>query len=93
MSSEHVSDFVWAVRLARISKGFLDREWSYETFSRGATYGLEKEENIVTGVVDNLTQDGLKDVELIATSEEVFVLARGGDDTKAVGLHDEPCID
>ncbi|KAK3682965.1 hypothetical protein B0T22DRAFT_502111 [Podospora appendiculata] len=40
VASEQASDFVWAIRVAKISKGFLDREWSHETFSQGATYGL-----------------------------------------------------
>ncbi|KAH7311133.1 hypothetical protein BKA65DRAFT_363106, partial [Rhexocercosporidium sp. MPI-PUGE-AT-0058] len=34
------TDFVWAIRLAKISNGWLDREWDWETFSKGATFTI-----------------------------------------------------
>lgn len=70
VSSEQVSDFVWAVRLAKISKGFLDREWSYSTFSKGATYGLEDGK----GVTESLSKEGIRGAELITADDELFVL-------------------
>ncbi|KAK3385681.1 hypothetical protein B0H63DRAFT_186496 [Podospora didyma] len=42
MSQDAMSDFVWAVRLAKISKGVFDRTWSHSThYSEGAAFGLE----------------------------------------------------
>lgn len=38
------SDFVWALRLTKISKGSFGKDWEMETFSKGATYSLGKEE-------------------------------------------------
>ncbi|VUC25254.1 unnamed protein product [Clonostachys rosea] len=39
VSTEKASDFVWAIRLAKISKeGVFDRRWSCSTLSKGATF-------------------------------------------------------
>ncbi|KAF9879129.1 hypothetical protein CkaCkLH20_03362 [Colletotrichum karsti] len=49
-----ITDFVWAVRLAKISKGFIDRKWSFETFSSGATFGLNDKADIGQEVAEAL---------------------------------------
>ncbi|KAK1714997.1 uncharacterized protein BDZ83DRAFT_680772 [Colletotrichum acutatum] len=41
MASSRCSDFVCALRFTRIHKGLLDKTWHYETYLKGATYGLD----------------------------------------------------
>lgn len=35
------SDFVWAVKLTKIWKGAMDKEWEFRTESKGATFSLD----------------------------------------------------
>ncbi|WYZ41191.1 hypothetical protein EsH8_V_000086 [Colletotrichum jinshuiense] len=76
ISAQSVSDFVWSVRLAKISrKGIFDRRWHFETFSDGATYGTESEDAPDT-IMKCLLQEGIeKDNIVMADGDnEVFVL-------------------
>lgn len=41
-SVENQSDFIWAVRLTKISKGVLDSTWMPETYTKGTTFGAEE---------------------------------------------------
>jgi hypothetical protein len=70
------TDFVWALRLAKISKGFIDREWSHETFSKSATFGLDDEVEPGKQIVEALEAEGLKGLENvnIKPDDDVFVL-------------------
>ena len=70
------TDFVWAVRLAKISKGLIDRHWSHETFSIGATFGLDNEAEKGQLIVDALQGEGLEGVEKInlKVDNEVFII-------------------
>lgn len=80
------TDFVWAVRLAKISKGLFDRKWWPETVSDGATFGLDIEADEGQQVVDALQAEGLRvadvtNVKKMKAKDEVFVI--GADDTGA----------
>lgn len=77
MSAERADDFVWAVRLAKISQGLIDRSWSFHTLSSGATFGLSVAPKIRTDIEDLLALDGLSGHEIVPDNkgEEFFVLA------------------
>lgn len=59
-TTQKTTDFVWAVRLAKISKGILDRQWSHNTFSSGATFGLEEKANEGKQIADALREEGFE---------------------------------
>lgn len=72
MSREGMSDFVWAVRLTKISKGIFDSRWSVETFSEGATFGTEQ---TLHSVEKLLSDEGVEVPQKISTSGGgVFIL-------------------
>ncbi|KAH9243275.1 hypothetical protein K456DRAFT_1880681 [Colletotrichum gloeosporioides 23] len=58
-SAHQTTDFVWAVRLAKISKGLIDRKWTHKTLSRGATFGLDDVDSGGTAA-EALRQEGLR---------------------------------
>ena len=76
LTAQETTDFVWAVRLTKVSKGFIDRDWSYETFSKGATFGLDDESDQGQQIVRALQAEGLEGLEKvnIKPSDDVFVL-------------------
>ncbi|SCV58183.1 uncharacterized protein FFB14_15491 [Fusarium fujikuroi] len=47
-SGEHPGDFVWAIRLAKIHKGLLAKDWSVDPYTKRATFaaGDENELNV-----------------------------------------------
>jgi len=49
----HTNDFVWAVRLAKIHKGVLHRDWSVYTYTKRATFGAGQDEVDVAEVLSN----------------------------------------
>ncbi|KAK8104730.1 uncharacterized protein PG998_011763 [Apiospora kogelbergensis] len=63
-SASQWTDFVWAIRLAKVSQGLLDRSWSHATVFKGATLGLEETPNDAegraAGVVEELAREGLE---------------------------------
>ncbi|KAK7930999.1 hypothetical protein PG985_001711 [Apiospora marii] len=60
-SASQWTDFVWAIRLAKVSQGILDRAWSHATVFKGATLGLEETpEGGAAGVVGELAREGLE---------------------------------
>jgi hypothetical protein len=67
---------VWAIRLAKISKGLLNREWSHETFSEGATFGLGEGVKQGEQILKALGSEGLRGFERVnvATDDVVFVV-------------------
>ncbi len=75
-TAQKTTDFVWAVRLAKISKGLIDRQWSHETFSSGATFGLDDQAEKGQRIVDVLRGEGLEEVERfnIKVDADIFVL-------------------
>jgi hypothetical protein len=75
-TAQKITDFVWAVRLAKISKGLIDRQWSHETFSGGATFGLDSELGKSQQIIDALQGEGLEGFEEVnlKLDNEVFVI-------------------
>ena len=75
-TAQKTTDFVWAVRLAKISKGLIDRQWSHETFSSGATFGLDNEAEKSQQIVDALRDEGLEGVESlnVKVDDDIFVI-------------------
>lgn len=61
-----MSDFIWAIRVAKISKGVFDSKWSVKTFSKGATFGTEQTLHSVENV---LSEEGIKAAEKIVASD------------------------
>jgi hypothetical protein len=76
-TAQKTTDFVWALRLTKISKGVIDRKWSPEPFSKGATFGLD---GIDAGpgkhIIKALEGEGLLGLEKIEAKpgDDVFVL-------------------
>jgi hypothetical protein len=68
---------VWAIRLAKISKGLLDRRWSYETFSTGSIFGVDTGEDEGQKIADALKCEGLQ-IEKVDISSEVDVFVVPG---------------
>jgi hypothetical protein len=70
------TDFVWALRLAKISKGLIDRQWSHETYSSGATFGLDDEADTSQQIVDALQGEGLEGIEKVnvQVADDIFVI-------------------
>lgn len=60
------SDFVWAIRVAKISKGVLDGEWSHATFAKGALFGLDDDED--KGEISSSRRSQGKDSKTLARS-------------------------
>ncbi|KAF5963527.1 hypothetical protein FCOIX_13805 [Fusarium coicis] len=64
IAAKHTHDFVWAVRLSKITKGLFDKKWSKKTYSRGATFGMKQSE---TDIESTLADEG-------ATISEVLTI-------------------
>jgi hypothetical protein len=62
-ASSGASDFVFAVRLAKINKGLLQTDWSVETFTRKAVFGADEEKVDVAAVVKTEGLDVLQVIE------------------------------
>ncbi|KAH6886997.1 hypothetical protein B0T10DRAFT_539197 [Thelonectria olida] len=67
------SDFVWAIRLAKISKGVLDRQWSHATLSKGASFGVNEEEDQGDSLVKALENEGLEGIEKVTVGKDTDV--------------------
>lgn len=65
------SDFIWSVQITKISKHFFSSDWNYETYVRGATYGLEDEKEDVEGF---LSTQGVVPSQIIKSGDSIFVL-------------------
>jgi hypothetical protein len=74
LSAKKMSDFIWAIRLAKISKGLINRQWLHEPLSKGATFSLDEQQlDIGSAAADEFSgeTDG---VQLYTTGNgEVFV--------------------
>lgn len=76
------SDFVWAIRVAKLSKGVLDREWSHATFAKGASFSIHDDEDQGDQLVEALAKEGLKDVGKVSIGKDadhVFLFQSGLD--------------
>lgn len=80
-NAHKTSDFVWAVRLAKISKGLIDRKWSLESVSSGATFGLDDGSDRSQLIIDSVKAEGFESIEIekeVVDSEaddEVFMIS------------------
>lgn len=81
-TAQKTTDFVWAIRLVKISKGLIDRRWSHETFSSGATFGLNEGQESGQRIIDALEIEGFKEVEMVdfTEAEDVFVITSDSSD-------------
>ncbi|RYP44077.1 hypothetical protein DL768_009422 [Monosporascus sp. mg162] len=66
-SAEYSTDFVWAVRLSKITKGVFDSRWSQTTFSKGATFNMNTKKESVETV---LSTEGLANADKITVEDE-----------------------
>jgi hypothetical protein len=69
----HTNDFVWAVRLAKIHKGILHRDWSVSTYTTRATFGAGEDDVDVAAV---LSDEGFADFTVVedVTLNQAFVI-------------------
>ncbi|KAF4435105.1 hypothetical protein FACUT_7406 [Fusarium acutatum] len=64
VSAEHPGDFIWAIRLAKIHKGLLMKDWSVDPHTKRATFAAgDESELIVEGVLRNEGLEGFTVVE------------------------------
>ncbi|CZR39128.1 uncharacterized protein FPRO_05680 [Fusarium proliferatum ET1] len=74
VSGEHPGDFIWAIRLAKIHKGLLAKDWSVGPYTKRATFaaGDESELNIASVLHD----EGLEGFTIVEDDklDEVLVL-------------------
>lgn len=75
MSATYTHDFVWAVRLSKITKGFFDKVWTQKTFSKGATFNVDEGPKGVEKIKHILLDEGLPGNEVYAIDSE-----EGGDE-------------
>lgn len=73
-SVDGASDFVWAIRLAKISKGILDTTWTPETYSRGATFGMKEHR---AKIQDILSEEGVEATEIVPTNRGGALILQG----------------
>lgn len=64
------SDFVWAIRVAKVSKGVLDGEWSHTTFAKGASFGLNEDKDEGEQLVEALAREGFEDVGKVSIDKD-----------------------
>ncbi|KAK3324953.1 hypothetical protein B0H66DRAFT_636474 [Apodospora peruviana] len=69
-----MGDFIWAIRLAKLSKGLLDKSWTAKSYSSGATFGTDVAN---VEVEKQLLEEGIEFEEIIGTPVSgAFVLLR-----------------
>jgi hypothetical protein len=83
-----MSDFVWAVRLAKVSKGLLMTDWSLEPYTKGATFGAGEDE---VDVARTVAGEGLNKFQVIEDEElgEAIVLGEEEEPGEGGGSGDE----
>ncbi|KAI8687183.1 hypothetical protein LRP88_13441 [Fusarium phalaenopsidis] len=68
-SAKNTHDFVWAVRLSKITKGLFDKKWSRKTYSKGATFDM-KETETHAHIQSILLDEGLADSEVFMIDDD-----------------------
>ncbi|KAG4263048.1 hypothetical protein FPRO04_13285 [Fusarium proliferatum] len=61
-AAKQTHDFVWAVRLSKITKGLFDKKWSKKTYSRGAAFSMKEYE---TDIESRLSEECLTTTQLL----------------------------
>ncbi|KAL9487876.1 hypothetical protein ACSS6W_000153 [Trichoderma asperelloides] len=69
-----LSDFVWAIRLAKVHKGFLMTDWSVDTCTHRATFHMESGQEVDVGAV--VKNEGLDSFQVVEDDDlgEAIVL-------------------
>jgi hypothetical protein len=62
-SGDHVEDFIWAVRLAKVHKGLLMRDWSISAYTKKATFRGGDSDVDIEGVLRNEEVDKFQVVD------------------------------
>jgi hypothetical protein len=78
------SDFIWAVRLTKISKGLFSRTWGKETFKEGATFNLGDDQADPLSTNEALAKEGLEMSDVViyeCGNQGAFVASRECTDT------------
>jgi len=78
VSGEHPGDFIWAIRLAKIHKGLLAKDWSVDPYTKRATFAAGDQNEL--NVERVLRDEGLEGFTIVEDDklDEVLVL---GEDT------------
>lgn len=74
LHGKHPGDFVWAVRLAKVHKGFLMTDWSIDAYTKRATMDTGGESSVdLEGV---LKEEGMDNFTIIydEQQDEAFVI-------------------
>ncbi|KAH8692295.1 hypothetical protein BGW36DRAFT_464809 [Talaromyces proteolyticus] len=72
-SFERSSDFIWSIRLTKLSKKFYSRDWDHESYTKGATYGLEDEQN-KEDIKQFLSSQAIDSSQILEVGDDIFVL-------------------
>ncbi|KAF5700237.1 hypothetical protein FGLOB1_10904 [Fusarium globosum] len=74
VSGEHPGDFIWAIRLAKIHKGLLAKDWSVDPYTKRATFADRDESEL--NVASVLHDEGLEGFTIVEDDklDEVLVL-------------------
>ncbi|KAG4285117.1 hypothetical protein FPRO06_06377 [Fusarium proliferatum] len=74
VSEEHPGDFIWAIRLAKIHKGLLAKDWSVDPYTKRATFAAGDENEL--DVESVLHDEGLEGFTIVEDDklDEVLVL-------------------
>lgn len=67
------SDFIWAVRLAKVHKGILMTDWSIDPYTHRATFGVDSDGQQVD-VAAVVTGNGLQGFTIIEDEELIEAL-------------------
>ncbi|CAM1505023.1 Fc.00g106600.m01.CDS01 [Cosmosporella sp. VM-42] len=78
VETQYSNDFIWAVRLSKITKGLFDKTWSQKTFSKGATFDMTVRKDL-QDVENILREEGLPSTEILSLdsdddSEEIIII-------------------
>ncbi|KAM0550338.1 hypothetical protein ACHAPJ_009009 [Fusarium lateritium] len=66
-AANHTHDFVWAVRLSKITKGLFDNKWSKKAYSKGATFDMKESETDIQSI---LSGEGLTTTEVLTVEAD-----------------------
>ncbi|KAF5632733.1 hypothetical protein F52700_6270 [Fusarium sp. NRRL 52700] len=74
VSGEHPGDFIWAIRLAKIHKGLLMKDWSVDPYTKRATFGTGDESEL--NVESVLRDEGMEGFTVVEDDklDEVVIL-------------------
>lgn len=62
-SGNYTRDFIWAIRLAKVHKGLLVRDWSVAAYTRRATFGDKEGDADVESTLQGERIDGFQIID------------------------------